>query len=217
MKVLEEIKKEHDEVRDLILQIENHEEQAEELFKEMVLAVLGHHDAEEQVVFEKLPEEKDAQELKLELIAEHASLRRGMQVVLDTEPEDENWKARFKVVKEVFNHHIHEEEKELFEKLRGEYEESELEAMYEAFETAEEEAKKEVEMMLEENMILRSEHILPQSYFEYEEYEEEDEEGMEGQGTEKMEGEMKEKAPKSEPKKPTTPKTSKSPKTSKKK
>ena len=59
MKLLEGIQKEHDEVRRLFLQIENDEERAAEYFDQLAVLVLSHHEAEEQVVVEQLPGDKN--------------------------------------------------------------------------------------------------------------------------------------------------------------
>lgn len=163
MKLLEGIQKEHDEVRRLFLQIENDEERAAEYFDQLAVLVLSHHEAEEQVVVEQLPGDKESKELKLELIAEHDNVRRVMQVVLDTDPEDDHWAARCKVVKEVFAHHIEEEENELFGTLREELSEADMDKLYKKFETAEGKAKPEMQKMVKAKMILKPEHVLPLS------------------------------------------------------
>lgn len=161
MKLLEQIKHEHDQVRDIILSIENNEEQKRELFEQMVVAVLAHHEAEEEVAFDALPEDEQAQELREELIAEHDCLRRQFQVILDCE-DDDKWMANFKVAKEIFTHHINEEEKELFAKLRDEYDEEALEDLYEEFENAEGEAKESTRQMLEEEIVVYADQVVPQ-------------------------------------------------------
>ena len=161
MKILEEIKKEHDEVRDLMLQVENDEEKAGEIFSEMAVTILAHHEAEEEVVFEKLPDEKEAQDLKMELISEHDSLRRAIQAVLDTDPDDDYWMPRYKVMKEIFWHHIQEEEGELFEKLRDALSDKQLEKLYEPFESTEEKKKEEMKKKVESKMVLKPEKDLP--------------------------------------------------------
>ena len=159
--ILEEIKKEHDEVRDMMLQLENEEDKAEEIFSEMAVTILAHHEAEEEVVFEKLPDEKEAQDLKMELISEHDSLRRAIQAVLDTDPDDDYWMPRYKVMKEIFWHHIQEEEGELFEKLRDALSDKQLEKLYEPFESAEEKKKEEMKKKVESKMVLKPEKDLP--------------------------------------------------------
>ena len=161
MKILEEIKKEHDEVRDLMLQVENDEEKAGEIFSEMAVTILAHHEAEEEVVFEKLPDEKEAQDLKMELISEHDSLRKAIQAVLDTDPDDDYWMPRYKVMKEIFWHHIQEEEGELFEKLRDALSDKELDKLYDPFESTEEKKKEEMKKKVESKMVLKPEKDLP--------------------------------------------------------
>ena len=161
MKILEEIKKEHDEVRDLMLQLENEEKKAEKIFGEIAVTILAHHEAEEEVVFEKLPDEKEAQDLKMELISEHDSLRRSIQAVLDTDPDDDYWMPRYKVMKEIFWHHIQEEEGELFEKLRDALSDKQLEKLYEPFESTEEKKKEEMKKKVDSKMVLKPEKDLP--------------------------------------------------------
>lgn len=161
MKILEEIKKEHDEVRDMMLQLENDEKKADEIFSEMAVTILAHHEAEEEVVFEKLPDEKEAQDLKMELISEHDSLRRSIQAVLDTDPDDDYWMPRYKVMKEIFWHHIQEEEGELFEKLRDALSDKQLEKLYEPFESTEEKKKEEMKKKVDSKMVLKPEKDLP--------------------------------------------------------
>ena len=166
MKILEEIKKEHDEVRDMMLQLENNEEKAAEIFNEMAVTILAHHEAEEHVVFVKLPDKKEAQDLKMELISEHDSLRKAIQAVLDTNPDEDYWMPRYKVMKEIFWHHIQEEENELFEKLREALSDKELEKLYEPFESTEDEKKKEMKKKVDSKMVLKPEKDLPNADFD---------------------------------------------------
>ena len=72
MKIQDEIKKEHDEIRNYMLQMDNEEEKAPEIFQDLVTFVLAHHESEEQVVFDALSNKKDVKEVKNNLKAEHA-------------------------------------------------------------------------------------------------------------------------------------------------
>lgn len=145
----------------MMLQLENDEEKAGEIFSEMAVTILAHHEAEEEVVFEKLPDEKEAQDLKMELISEHDFLRRAIQAVLDTDPDDDYWMPRYKVMKEIFWHHIQEEEGELFEKLRDALSDKQLEKLYDPFESTEEKKKEEMKKKVESKMVLKPEKDLP--------------------------------------------------------
>ncbi len=132
----------------------------------MAVTILAHHEAEEEVVFEKIPDEKEAQDLKMELISEHYSLPRAIQAVLDNDSDDDYWMPRYKVMKEIFWHHIQEEEGELFEKLRDALSEVQLEKLYKPFESTEEEKKEEMKQKVDSKMVLKPEKDLPNADFD---------------------------------------------------
>lgn len=134
MKLIEEIKKEHDQVKDLFLAMENEEEKAPSIFKELAVMLLCHHEAEEHVVFEELSRKKDTLELKKNLIAEHEALRGAIQAVLSTPEEDKMWEARVHVLKDLCSHHMEEEEGEGFKIFREEFEEKEQNKLTAEFE-----------------------------------------------------------------------------------
>ena len=136
------------------------------VFSKMAVTILAHHEAEEEVVFEKLPDKKEAQDLKMELISEHDSLRKAIQAVLDTSPDDDYWMPRYKVMKEIFWHHIQEEENELFEKLRDALSDKELDKLYDPFESTEDKKKKEMKKKVDSKMVLKPEKDLPNTDFE---------------------------------------------------
>lgn len=160
MKIVEEIKKEHDEIRDHILKIENNEEQAAELFKELAVFTLSHHESEEHVVFPELSRKKDVKETKQNLMAEHAAARRTMQFLLALPADDEMWESHFHVVKDLIYHHVEEEENELFEILRDEKDEKEMEELYTRFEEYFEQAEPEMRKKVESGNILKPEDEL---------------------------------------------------------
>lgn len=160
MKIVEEIKKEHDEIRDHILQIENNEEKAAELFKELTVFTLAHHESEEHVVFPVLSRKKDVKETKDSLIAEHAAARRTMQYLLALPGDDKMWTAHFHVVKDLIYHHVEEEENELFEILREEMNEKEMEELYKKFEEYFEKTEPEMRKKVESGNILKQEDEL---------------------------------------------------------
>ena len=121
MNVLEEIKKEHDEFRSLIKEIENTEgDNKEELFKELYAKLKGHHEAEEHVVFPDVKDksDEDGQEIVMEMIEEHSLGAYQFSVIHKTGIDNETWDPKFSVLKEVLTHHMDEEEKELFKQAR---------------------------------------------------------------------------------------------------
>ena len=73
MNVLEEIKKEHEEFKNLITQIENSEGNAKkDMFMDLYAKIKGHHEAEEHVVFPDVKEKSDdeGKDVVMEMIEE---------------------------------------------------------------------------------------------------------------------------------------------------
>ena len=102
----------------------------------------------------------------MELISEHDLLRKAIQAVLDTGPDDDYWMPRYKVMKEIFWHHIQEEESELFEKLREALSGKELDKLYDPFESTEEEKKKDMKEKVDSKMVLKPAKDLPKAHFD---------------------------------------------------
>lgn len=162
MKIIEEIKQEHDEIREYFMKMENNEEQAPEIFKELATYVLTHHEAEEETVFSELSNKKEVKEAKNALKAEHAAGRRTIQVILDTPDDDPMWEAHVHVLKDILLHHVQEEEEKLFKHLREEKDEKEMEELYTAFENYFKEKKPEIEKKVGDKMIAKPQDHIPQ-------------------------------------------------------
>ena len=146
MNVLEEIKKEHEEFKSLIAQIENSDgKKKKELFEDLYAKIKGHHEAEEHVVFPDVKEKSSdkGKEIVMEMIEEHSLGAYQFSVIQKTSIDNETWDAKFSVLKEVLTHHMDEEEKELFKQARKVLTEAELQEKYEPFEKTEEKYEKE--------------------------------------------------------------------------
>lgn len=146
MNVLEEIKKEHEEFKSLIAQIENSDGKKKKgLFEDLYAKIKGHHEAEEHVVFPVVKEKSsdEGKEIVMEMIEEHSLGAYQFSVIQKTSIDNETWDAKFSVLKEVLTHHMDEEEKELFKQARKVLTEVELQEKYEPFEKTEEKYEKE--------------------------------------------------------------------------
>ena len=145
MDVLKEIKKEHDECRDLIKEIENASgKKKQKLFHELYAKIKGHHEAEERVVFPdvKSGADEDGKDVVMEMIEEHSLGAYQFSVIEKTAIDNETWDAKFSVLKEVLTHHMDEEEKDFFKEARKVLKKEELEDKYEPFEDTQEEYEK---------------------------------------------------------------------------
>lgn len=151
MDVLQEIKKEHEEFKDLISQIENaNGEEKKTLFEEFYAKLNGHHESEEHVLFPDVKEksEEEGKEVVREMIEEHNLASYQFSLLERTSVDNETWDAKFSVLKEVLTHHMDEEEKEFFKQARKVLSEETLREKYNDFEETMEKYKEEKEKEL---------------------------------------------------------------------
>lgn len=139
MALLEDLKKDHKEVKALLDQILESEDGAERkrLFNEMATALLAHSHAEDKVFYSALKKEGggEGEELAIEGEEEHKlveqlidGLKRARRV------DSHSWHARCKVLKDLVEHHVEEEESEFFDKAKEEFDKDQLEEMGRKFE-----------------------------------------------------------------------------------
>lgn len=153
MDVLKEIKKEHDEFRKIITNIEKASgKKKKTLFIELYSKIKGHHEAEERVVFPDIMKRADAEgkDIVREMEEEHSLAIYQFSVIAKTGMDNETWDAKFSVLKEVLTHHMDEEEKELFKEARVVLNKEELAEKYDPFEKTMDEYMKKQEDKLKD-------------------------------------------------------------------
>lgn len=149
MNILTELKKDHQEVKRLFRQIEMTSERSsttrKRLFGKLRAFLLSHAKAEEAVLYARLraaTERKDdekATDLVMEAFEEHHVAELLLNEISRMDPSDERWKAKLSVLKENVEHHVEEEESDLFKKARRHLGEEELKAMARMFRSMQEE------------------------------------------------------------------------------
>lgn len=115
MDILTHIKKEHATFKKMMSKIEAAQgDNKKELFREFYAELIGHHEAEEHVLFPLVKENAKGEEVEvvLEMIEEHNLGSYQFSILERTSVGNETWDAKFSVLKEVLNHHMEEEEKE---------------------------------------------------------------------------------------------------------
>jgi len=137
------LKQQHREVERLFKKIEKAgPEEKEKLFDELADALAVHAAIEEQHFY---PATKDArtEELLEEAVEEHLSVKRIIADLLEMEPDDAQFDAKMKVLQEQVEHHVEEEEKELFPKVQKLHSKDELEDLGVLMEQTAEELKEQ--------------------------------------------------------------------------
>jgi hemerythrin-like domain-containing protein len=122
--IIEELKEDHKRVRQAFRQAEKleAEEEGEEL-KQIVDQTCAelevHAQLEEELFYPAAREALKEADLVDEAEVEHNSAKALIAQLREMSPEDEKYQATFKVLGEYVNHHIKEEEKEMFPGLEG--------------------------------------------------------------------------------------------------
>jgi hemerythrin superfamily protein len=136
MTILDDIKADHDEAKSLLKTILATEEAAEraELFKEFRKKMTAHNRSEEKVFYHRLEASEDARSEALEAEVEHETTDRLIEDLSRMRAKDsDKWTARCTVLQELLEHHIEEEESEVFPAARKLFDRAALEKMGEAF------------------------------------------------------------------------------------
>ena len=124
------LKEQHDEVKELFEQFEAAEEDSEkqELFERIADDFAAHGEIEEKIFYPAVYVGPLKDKLQ-EAVEEHLSAKRVVADLLKMGPSDEQFDPKMKVLKELIEHHVEEEEGELFPLVRQNFAREELEAL----------------------------------------------------------------------------------------
>jgi hemerythrin-like domain-containing protein len=115
------LEQQHREVEELFEEFESAGENAkktkERLCSELADALAVHAEIEEKLFYPESKQE-NTEDILRESVEEHLSMKRLLADIVEGEVEDEQFEARIEVLKEQVEHHVEEEEKELFPKVR---------------------------------------------------------------------------------------------------
>jgi iron-sulfur cluster repair protein YtfE (RIC family) len=130
---LELLKEDHDRVKRMLEELDATTERAEKTRTEGLAKLkqeLTIHEAiEEEIFYPALKVHAEAREIVLEAFEEHNVVDTIMGEIERTPVDDETWGAKFTVMKENLEHHIEEEEGELFDTAREIFDRQTLESL----------------------------------------------------------------------------------------
>jgi hemerythrin superfamily protein len=122
MDVLELLKEDHQRVASLLEQVEKTTERAEktreELFTKIMNELTLHAELEEQLFYPEIEQQEETREITLEAYEEHRLVKQLLAELSSEAKNTEEWSAKFKVLKENIEHHVEEEESEMFKGVR---------------------------------------------------------------------------------------------------
>ena len=142
------LKRDHDKLKGLLRELEPTTERAVktrgELFSRIKSELTIHEIIEEEIFYPTLKQHPKARDIVLEGYEEHNVVDALMRELETLDVEDETWGPKARVMIENIEHHIEEEEGDMFKKARQVFDRDELEALGSAMEQRKTEAMSEV-------------------------------------------------------------------------
>jgi iron-sulfur cluster repair protein YtfE (RIC family) len=145
MDAFELLKSDHEKVAGIMEKIDGTTERAlktrEELFTQLKTELDIHARIEETIFYPVLEKAKESRDITLEAFEEHRLVKQLLNELAAEAKDDEKWTAKFTVLKENVEHHVEEEEGELFKKARKVLTKEEIEELGTRMEKAKGEQK----------------------------------------------------------------------------
>jgi hemerythrin-like domain-containing protein len=127
------LKADHDKVKKMLSEMEKTSERAtrkrESMLAELKSELEVHEAIEEEIFYPALKEHAEARDSVLEAYEEHNVVDTLMGELERLSVDDETWGPKAKVMKENIEHHIEEEEGDMFKAARQVFEDSELDEL----------------------------------------------------------------------------------------
>ena len=136
--ILQDLHNDHNEVAVLLERVGDSENSAERgaLFKEMSTQLLAHAKAEQEVLYSRMENSpnEESRHFALEGTSEHGLIEQQVQKLSGMgDPMSDVWVAELKVLEDLIEHHVEEEENTGFGCARDDFETEELDAMRDEF------------------------------------------------------------------------------------
>jgi iron-sulfur cluster repair protein YtfE (RIC family) len=130
MEAFELLKADHRKVADLFQQLESASGKAKlDVFNQIRTELELHTQLEEKIFYPALEKPEETHDLTLEAYEEHDVVKKLLRELSRARTPNEEWEAKAKVLQENVEHHVEEEENELFPKAEEALGEEELQTL----------------------------------------------------------------------------------------
>ena len=133
MEIYSLLKKDHETISSLFEKLEQTSGRAkkarEKIFAEIKLELMDHSEAEKTAFYDPMQSKKEAKDKILEANEEHGLVAHLIQEISSLPPDDERWMAKCSVLKEVAEHHVKQEEGEIFKTAKKLFDKKEAQDM----------------------------------------------------------------------------------------
>jgi hypothetical protein len=148
MNALTMLMDDHDKMKKLLNELESTTERGLKIRAELFSTIKGeltiHEIIEEEIFYPELKAHPRAKDIVLEGYQEHHVVDLVMKELEAMPVDDESWGAKAKVMRENVEHHMQEEEGEMFKQARAVFDRAELEDLGERMEARRRTAKEEL-------------------------------------------------------------------------
>jgi iron-sulfur cluster repair protein YtfE (RIC family) len=146
MTIFEVIKQDHEKARYLFDKIEKsgrkHTAPLQKLFSQIEEELEIHMEGEERFFYPSLEKDEEAREKVLEAYEEHQVVKTMLGTFNSLAVDDERWGAKLSVLNEIVEHHMQEEEREVFKMARKALGKDQIQQMAVQFQQHKREGKK---------------------------------------------------------------------------
>lgn len=137
MNAFELLKADHKKVAQLFDQLEKASGKAKlDLFEQIKSELELHTHIEETIFYPALEKPEETHDLTLEAYEEHKVVKSLLSDLAGAKSANDEWQAKAKVLREKVEHHVEEEENELFDKANGALSDEQIESLGERMDTA---------------------------------------------------------------------------------
>lgn len=144
MNVYTLLKKDHEKVKGIFKALGETTERAvkkrETLFTQLKSELTIHSEAEEALFYPRVLDPEETHEITLEALEEHKVVKTLLAELESDAKDTEEWSAKLKVLQENVEHHVEEEEGELFQKAQKVLSKEEAESIAEEITSFKEDA-----------------------------------------------------------------------------
>ncbi|MHB0859036.1 MAG: hemerythrin domain-containing protein [Anaerolineae bacterium] len=144
MDLFQTLKKEHQQVIGMMEDLQKSSgssKQKEDKFNQLHMELSAHASAEEQVFYPELMHDEKSKHLALEAIEEHRHVVMILKELASSNKGEDQWQAKLKVMKDMVEHHVEEEEGQIFQAAEKVLNKSKLQQIGDKFQQVKEQQK----------------------------------------------------------------------------
>lgn len=143
--LFELLQEDHDKVRSILDDLTETSDSAQRTresgFKKLKDTLIPHMRAEEQAFYSALQEHAEAREVALEALEEHHVAETVLGELSDMDMHNDRWSAKLQVFQEILEHHIEEEESEVFDAAEEVFDDQQLHEIFKQVKSIKQEVK----------------------------------------------------------------------------